>query len=289
MSVIVDRHTKVLVQGITGTQASFHVKNALACGTNIVAGVSPNGVGQRSNGVPVFARVAEAVSETNATASVLFVPAAAVKSAVREALEAGIQTIVTIAYGVPVHDMLEIKAMMKGSSALLIGPNTPGIITPNQACLGIFPENIHTSGSVGIMSRSSTLTYEAVLETDRIGCGQSTVVGLGDDMIIGTDFIPFLKRFHDDEETKALILLGRMGGTYEEQAAAYYKTLQNPKPVIAYVAGNTVPDVYRFGYAGDMITQGNITAQDKKEAMQQAGMIVVDTINQIHQELQKFV
>lgn len=287
MSILVNRNTKILVQGITGLQASFHVKRAMASGTAFAAGVSPQKGGQIHCGLPVFNTVADAVKETGVTASVMFVPAFAVKSAVREAVESGLETVVAIASNVPVHDMLEIKAMLKGSVTTLVGPNTPGIITPGEACLGIFPESIHTAGRIGIVSRSSTLTYEAVLETKRAGCGQSTVIGLGDDMIVGTDFIPFLERFHADDQTKAVVLLGRLGGTYEEDAASYYKSLKNKKPVIAYIAGNAVPFGYRFGYAGDIITYGKITAKDKKDAMRDAGMIVVDNINQLSSELRK--
>jgi succinyl-CoA synthetase alpha subunit len=285
MSILVDRRTKVLVQGITGLQASFHVKRALACGTNVVAGVSPQNGGTTHLGIPVFDTVAQAVKETGASASILFVPAAAVKSAVREAVESELATVVTIAYGVPVHDMIEIKAMLKGSKTLLIGPNTPGVITPEQACLGIFPENIHRVGEIGILSRSSTLTYEAVLETSRHGRGQSTVIGLGDDMVVGTGFVPLLERFEADNATKAIVLLGKLGGTYEEEAADYYASLKQRKPVIAYIAGSSVSWDHRFGYAGDLITHGRITVQDKKDALSRAGMIVVDQINQIHQVL----
>lgn len=288
MSILINRKTKILVQGITGVQASFHVKRAMASGTNFAAGVSLQKGGQTHCGLPVFNTVAEAVKEIGVTASVMFVPAYAVKSAVREAVEAGLETVVTIASNVPVHDMLEIKTMLKGSATTLIGPNTPGIITPGEACLGIFPENIHNPGNIGIVSRSSTLTYEAVLETNRAGCGQSTVIGLGDDMIVGTDFIPFLERFQADEQTKAVVILGRLGGTYEENAASYYKSLKCKKPVIAYIAGNAVPFDYRFGYAGDIITHGKITAKDKKDAMRDAGMIVVDNISDLSSELRKF-
>jgi len=282
MSILADKNTKVLVQGITGLQASFHVKRSIACKTNIVAGVSPNRGGTRYLDVPVYNTVAEAVAATGATASVMFVPARFVKDAVREAVEAELETAVTIAYGVPIRDMIEIKAMLRGAKTVLIGPNTPGIITPGEACLGIFPENIHKPGNVGIVSRSSTLTYETVLETDRAGLGQSTVVGLGDDMIVGTDFIEIIRRFHQDPKTKALVMIGRMGGTYEEAGAQYYASLQNKKPVIGYVAGSTVPFYDKMGYAGDIITRGKITAEDKKETMRRAGIIVVDNINEIH-------
>ena len=286
MSILADKKTKVLVQGITGMQASFHVKRSIAAGTKIVAGVSPQRGGTKYGGIPVFETVKEAVSATGATASVMFVPARFVKDAVKEAVEAELEVAVTIAYGVPIRDMLEIKAMLGGSKTVLIGPNTPGIITPGEACLGIFPENIHHSGNIGVISRSSTLTYEAVLETDRAGLGQSTVIGLGDDMIVGTDFVELLKRFHQDEKTKAIVLLGKLGGTFEEAAAEFYKDLPVKKPVISYVAGTAVPFDYKMGYAGDIITRGKITAEDKKEVMRRAGIIVVDSINEIHHCLQ---
>ena len=283
MSILADKTTKVLVQGITGLQASFHVKRSLAAGTKIVAGVSPQRGGTVHVGVPVYDTVREAVAATGASASVMFVPARFVKDAVREAVEAELDVVVTIAYGVPIRDMLEIKAMLKGSKTLLIGPNTPGIITPGEARLGIFPENIDHRGKIGIISRSSTLTYEAVIETNRVGLGQSTVIGLGDDMIIGMDFVETLKYFHEDP----VIVLGRLGGTFEEDGARFYKSLEHKKPVIGFVAGDAVPFGHKMGYAGDIITKGRISAQDKKDAMLDAGIIVVNNINHIHRELEK--
>lgn len=282
MSILIDKHTKILVQGITGTQASFHTRKALATGSEIRAGVSPNRGGSEHLGVPVFNTVAEAVQNTGVEASVMFVPARFVKDAVREVVECGIQTAVAIADGVPIKDMLEIKAMLKGSQTTFIGPNTPGVITPTEACLGIFPENIHTKGEIGLISRSSTLTYEAVLETERAGLGQSTVVGLGDDMIVGTGFVEIMKRFQEDPKTKAMVLIGKLGGMYEEDAATYYTSLSNPKPVISYIAGSMVAFNDKMGYAGDVITHGRITAEDKKKSMRAANMIVVDNINEIH-------
>lgn len=285
MSILVNKETRVVCQGITGTQATFHVRRSLDYGTKVVSGVTPGKGGEMHLGLPVFNTVREAVAETGANASVMYVPAPYVKSAVKEAVEAGLDLAVCIADGVPIKDMLEIKSMLKGSSTRLIGPNTPGIITPGQARLGIFPENIHTPGKIGVVSRSSTLTYEAVLETERAGEGQSTVVGLGDDMLIGMDFVEVLKLFHTDKDTKAIVLIGQLGGTFEEAAAAYYKTLDNPKPVIAFVAGNAIPFGHKMGYAGDVITRGHISAQDKKDAFAEAGMIVVDNINDIHLRL----
>lgn len=287
MAVLADKNTKILVQGITGMQASFHVKRMIAAGTQVVSGVSPQRGGTEHCGVPVFNTVQEAVKATGATASLMFVPARYVKDAVKEAVEAELDLAVTIAAGVPLRDMMEIRAMLKGSKTTLIGPNTPGLITPAEANLGIFPENIHCPGDVGIVSRSSTLTYEAVLETTRAGCGQSTVIGLGDDMILGSDFVEMLQRFHEDEKTNKVILLGRLGGTYEEDAAEFYRHLAHKKPVICYIAGTTAPLEYKIGYAADIITYGGITFEDKKEAMRRAGMIVVDTINEIHEELAK--
>lgn len=282
MSILINEHTQILVQGITGTQASFHTRKALAAGTKIKAGVSPQRGGMQYLGVPVFNTVAEAVQSTNVQASVMFVPARFVKDAVREVVENEIKTAVAIADGVPIRDMLEIKAMLKGSQTIFIGPNTPGVITPGGACLGIFPENIHTKGEIGLVSRSSTLTYEAVLETERAGFGQSTVVGLGDDMIVGTGFVEMIKRFQDDPQTKAMVLIGKLGGMYEEEAAAYYASLSNPKPIISYIAGSLAAFNDKMGYAGDVITHGRITAEDKKKTMRAAKMIVVDNINEIH-------
>lgn len=288
MSILVDKNTRVVCQGITGTQATFHIKRSLDYGTHVVSGVTPDKGGEMHLGLPVFNTVKEAKKETGANASVMFVPAVAVKSAMKEAVEAELDLVVCIAAGVPLKDMLEIKAMLKGSKTKLIGPNTPGIITPGEARLGIFPENIHHRGKIGIISRSSTLTYEAVIETNRANnLGQSTVIGLGDDMMIGMDFIDTLELFHQDKETEAIVILGRLGGTFEEDAAAYYKSLKKKKPVIGFVAGDAIPFGHKMGYAGDVITQGHISAQDKKDAFADAGIIVVNGINQIHEELLK--
>ena len=287
MSILVNKDTKVLIQGITGTQASFHVKRSMDYGTKVVAGVTPGKGGTEHLDVPVFDTVKDAVKETGANASVMFVPARFVKSAVREAVESGLQTTVCIADGVPIKDMLEIKAMLKGSATRMIGPNTPGIITPGEARLGIFPENIHVPGRIGVISRSSTLTYEAVLEINRAGLGQSTVIGLGDDMLVGTGFKDLLGLFHEDDKTDAIVMIGQMGGTFEESCAEFYKNLPHKKPVIGFVAGNAVPFGHKMGYAGDIVTNGHITVQDKIEAMSASGMTVVDNINAIHHELLK--
>lgn len=286
MSILVNSSTRVVIQGITGMQASFHTKRIMALGTNVVAGVSVNSAGGYHFGVPLFACVKDAVSQTGANASLLFVPAKNVKAAIKEALEAGIKLIVSIAYGVPILDVLEIHKMVKAHKAILIGPNTPGIITPGEACLGVFPENICQKGHVGIVSRSSTLTYEAIIETKRAGLGQSTVVGIGDDMIAGCHFDEILGLFHQDSETKAIILIGGGGGAYEEQAASYYGKLGNKKPLIVYITGfeNFDDDM---GYASDIITHGKVTVEDKKRIFADVGALVIESIDDLHQILAK--
>ena len=235
--------------------------------------------------MPVFHNVAEAKKNMDIDASVMFVPATALKNAVKEVVEAEIPLAISIANGVPMHDMLEIKAMLNGSKTDLIGPDTPGIITAEEARLGIFPENIHHKGCVGIVSRASTLTYEAVIETNIANLGQSTVVGIGDDMIVGTDYRRIIQLFQEDEQTKALVLIGKSDSLYEQIAAEYYSGLQNKKPIIAFVAGEALPFEHNIGYAGDIITRGRVTVQDKKRLMRESGMIVVDNIAQIHQAL----
>lgn len=287
MSVFVNKNTKVLCQGITGTQASFHIQRSLDYGTKIVGGITPGKGGSMHLNLPVFDKVKEAVKETQATASIMYVPAKAVKSAAREAIEAELDLVVSITDGVPLKDMLEIKAMLKGSKTKFIGSNTPGIITPKEARLGIFPENIHKKGNIGVVSRSSTLTYEAVLEVNRAGMGQSTVIGLGDDVLIGIDFIDALSAFHADKKTKAIVMIGQLGGGFEEAAAEWYKNIPNKKPVIVFVTGNAVPLGYKMGYTGEVMTRGYISVLDKKDALSAAGMIVVDNVNDIHLELAK--
>lgn len=287
MSIFVNKDTKVICQGITGTQASFHIQKSLDYGTKVVGGVTPGKGNSLHLNLPVFDTVKEAVMETGATSSVMYVPAPAVKSAVKESVEAELDLVVCIADGVPLKDMLEIKAMLKGSKTKFIGPNTPGIITPGEARLGIFPENIHQHGRIGVVSRSSTLTYEAVLEVQRAEGGQSTVIGLGDDVLIGIDFIDAIQEFHNDPKTDAVVMIGQLGGAFEEAAASWYKGLENKKPVIAFIAGNAIPFGHKMGYAGDVITNGYISVQDKKDALSDAGIIVVDHINDIHIELAK--
>jgi len=285
MSVLVNRNTRVLIQGITGLQASFHTRRMIDGGTNVVAGVSKHSAGKYHLGVPIFTSVQAAVEKTGANASLLCVPAKNLKEAVYEALEAGIKLLVSIAYGVPILDVLEIHQMIKKHHAILIGPNTPGIITPGEACLGVFPENITKKGNIGIISRSSTLTYEAILETNKAKLGESTVIGMGDDMITGCNFDEMLELFHQDEQTKAIVLIGGLGGAYEEQAAKYYQTLKKKKPLIVYITGfeDLTDDM---GYASDIITHGKVTIEDKKCMFQNAGAIVIESIDYLHQALQ---
>lgn len=287
MSVLVNKNTRVMVQGLTGTQASFHVKLSMDGGTKVVAGVNPYKSGTVALGLPVYASVNEAKKETNANASLIFVPAQAVREAAKEAIENEMPLVVCITAGVPVHDMLEIKSMLKGSKTRFVGPNTPGIITPGEARLGIFPENIHKKGCIGLISSSSTLTYEAVIETNRAKLGQSTVIGLGDDMIIGTGFIDIIKQFMEDDETKAVIMLGGQSWPYEKAGIEYYAALSHKKPLLSFVAGDVVPIKYNLGYASDILTNGNISPQEKKQQMADAGIIVVDNINYLHTELNR--
>jgi len=289
MSILANKNTKVIVQGITGTQASFHVSRSINYGTNIVCGVTPGKGGSVHLGVPVFDTVKEAVKATGADTSVMFVPANSVKSAVAESVEAGIRLLVCISAGVPVHDMLEIHQILKGSRTTLIGPNTPGLLIPDEARLGIYPENIHHRGRIGLISRSSTLTYEAAIEINRSGMGQSTVVALGDDMIIGMDFVEGLKLFHKDDETDAIVMVGQIGGNFEEDSAAWYAAQKNKKPIVCYIAGNDITFRNHVGYAGDIITRGKVTLSGKKKVMSNSGMIVVDNLNQIHEVLSSLV
>ena len=285
MSVLINKHTKVLVQGITGAQASFHVQRAIKYGTNIVAGVAPNKNETSYLGLPLFGTVKEAKEQTGATASIVFVPAKYAKSAILEAIQAELDLVVVITSGIPVRDMMEIKRELLNSSTILIGPNTPGIITPEEAYMGIFPDNIHKSGHVGIISRSSTLTYEVVLEINKIGIGESTVVGLGDDFIIGTSFVDIIKKFNNDKDTKAIILIGGIGGNYETEAADFYDQLKVKKPTLALILDDPTPLSDNKGLAPEIICRGITSAADKKRILEQSGMIVVDNIQSLKDEL----
>ncbi|ABK17389.1 succinate--CoA ligase subunit alpha [Syntrophobacter fumaroxidans] len=282
MSIWVDKNTRLLVQGITGREGQFHTINCKAYGTNVVAGVTPGKGGQAVEGIPVFNTVAKAVKETKANAAMVFVPPPFCADAILEAIEAGIPLIVAITEGIPVMDMMKVKNYLKSSKSRLIGPNCPGIITPGQCKIGIQPGHIHTPGPVGIVSRSGTLTYEAVHQIGKVGIGQSTVIGIGGDPVNGTNFIDCLDAFQKDPQTKAIIMVGEIGGSAEEDAADFIKK-NVTKPVIGFIAGLTAPPGRRMGHAGAIISGSSGTAQGKIKAMRAAGITVVESLGDMGQ------
>ncbi|MSR37988.1 MAG: succinate--CoA ligase subunit alpha [Planctomycetes bacterium] len=281
MSVLVNGDSKIIVQGITGEAGMFHTKNALAYGTKMAAGVTPGKGGQvTADGTPVFDTVVEAKKATGATVSVIYVPAAFAADAICEAVDAGLDLVVTITEGIPVADMAFVRNFMQGSKTRLIGPNCPGIITPvtdQKGCkIGIMPAYIHKPGKIGVVSRSGTLTYEAVWQLTSVGLGQSTCIGIGGDPIKGMDFIDCLELFENDRQTEGIIMIGEIGGSAEEEACDYIKALVK-KPVVGFIAGATAPPGKRMGHAGAIISGGKGTAKDKKAAMAKAGVHVCDT------------
>ena len=280
MSILIDKNTKLLVQGITGSQGMLHTKGCIDYGTNVVAGVTPGKGGQDFEGVPIFNSVSEAVRETDANASMILVPPAFTADAIMEAAAAEIPLIVSITEGVPVVDMVQAVDFVSKKGCRLIGPNCPGIITPGQCKIGIMPGAIHKTGSVGIVSRSGTLTYEAVSQITHVNLGQSTCIGIGGDPVNGTNFIDCLSLFEKDEQTEAIVMIGEIGGDAEEQAADYVRN-NVTKPIVSFIAGQTAPPGRRMGHAGAIISGGHGTAEEKMSALREAGIHVINSLDEI--------